>query len=145
MLIANPVLKRLSFDVLLKLKFSMLLALAFNAQLIASLSVKKTNSFRNTLQMNSSRYRVVDRSSFLQHYLFGASTIIVLPNPATAIEFVPASPSFNRSYQDAVEIVYAQRLAVDNILTVINDGNLEEAGFKILAGGTASANQKTPR
>lgn len=132
MLIANPVLKRLSFDVLLKLKFSMLLALAFNAQLIASLSVKKTNNFRNTLQMNSSRYRVVDRSSFLQHYLFGASTIIVLPNPATAIEFVPASPSFNRSYQDAVEIVYAQRLAVDNILTVINDGNLEEAGFKIM-------------
>ena len=53
--------------------------------------------------------------------------------PCNAIEFVPASPYFSGTYNDAIEIMYAQRLAVDNIVNVIiNDGNFEEAGFKIM-------------
>ena len=86
----------------------------------------------------------MDRSSFLDKatsLIIGATipstTIAVaivssLPNPANAIEFVPASPFFSGTYQDAVEIMYAQRIAVDNIANVIQDGNMEEAGFKVM-------------
>lgn len=116
------------FNELSNLKFMLLLILACNTQLVASFSVKETNV--RTLQINANRH-VVDRSSFLRN-TFGVATIITLPNPTKAIEFVPASPFFTGSYKDAVEIVYTQRLALDNIATVINDGNLEEAGFKIM-------------
>jgi hypothetical protein len=79
----------------------------------------------------------MDRSSFLdraKRALIGtiSSSIPVAIKPTNAIEFVPASPYFSGSYQDAVEILYAQRLAVDNIANVIYDGNMEEAGFKVM-------------
>mmetsp|Transcript_16728 Transcript_16728/g.26058 ORF Transcript_16728/g.26058 Transcript_16728/m.26058 type:complete len:236 (-) Transcript_16728:414-1121(-) len=87
----------------------------------------------------------MDRSSFLDKatsLIIGATipssttiavaTVSSLPNPANAIEFVPASPFFSGTYQDAVEIMYAQRIAVDNIANVIQDGNMEEAGFKVM-------------
>lgn len=86
----------------------------------------------------------MDRSSFLEKStsLFigitipsttvAAATIASLPNPTNAIEFVPASPSFSGTYQDALEIMYTQRIAVDNIANVIQDGNMEEAGFKVM-------------
>lgn len=86
----------------------------------------------------------MDRSSFLDKAtsLFIGTTIpsttvavaIIssLPIPTNAIEFVPASPFFSGTYQDAVEIMYAQRIAVDNIANVIQDGKMEEAGFKVM-------------
>jgi len=81
----------------------------------------------------------MSRSSFLEQvtsYIIGATitttTSVLLPNISNAIEFVPASPNFLGTYQDAVEIMYAQRLAVDNIGTVLNDGNVDEAGFKVM-------------
>lgn len=52
--------------------------------------------------------------------------------PTEAIEFVPASPSYQGTYQDAMEILSSQRLAVDNISEVISNGNLDEAGFKAM-------------
>eukprot|EP00547_Thalassionema_nitzschioides_P006504 CAMPEP_0194204240 /NCGR_PEP_ID=MMETSP0156-20130528/3827_1 /TAXON_ID=33649 /ORGANISM="Thalassionema nitzschioides, Strain L26-B" /LENGTH=162 /DNA_ID=CAMNT_0038930209 /DNA_START=441 /DNA_END=929 /DNA_ORIENTATION=- len=58
--------------------------------------------------------------------------MIGVPPAAEAIDFVPASPFFTGTYQDALEIVKTQRLAVDNISNVIQDGNLEEAGFKVM-------------
>ena len=86
----------------------------------------------------------MDRSSFLDKATgliigtiipgttIAATTISSLPNPTNAIEFVPASPFFSGTYQDAVEIMYAQRIAVDNIANVIQDGNIEEAWFKVM-------------
>ena len=77
------------------------------------------------------------RSSFLKSAItkpFVALTVIAVGKPSMtkAIEFVPASPSFSGSYQDAVEILYTQRLAIDNIGAVISDGKLDEAGFKVM-------------
>jgi len=81
----------------------------------------------------------MNRSCFLEQTLSAligttatTSMSMLFPSPTNAIEFVPASPYFFGTYQDAVEIMYAQRLAVDNIAKVIKDGNLEEAGFKIM-------------
>jgi len=85
----------------------------------------------------------MDRSSFLDKATgliigtiipgtIAAATISSLPNPTNAIEFVPASPYFSGTYQDAVEIMYAQRIAVDNIANVIQDGKIDEAGFKVM-------------
>ena len=86
----------------------------------------------------------MDRSSFLDKATgliigtiipgttIAATTITLLPNPTNAIEFVPASPFFSGTYQDAVEIMHAQRIAVDNIANVIQDGNIEEAWFKVM-------------
>ena len=86
----------------------------------------------------------MDRSSFLDKAtgLFigtiipgttiTATTISSFPTPTNAIEFVPASPFFSGTYQDAVEIMYTQRIAVDNIANVIQDGNIDEAGFKVM-------------
>ena len=86
----------------------------------------------------------MDRSSFLDKAtgLFigtmipgtaiTATTISSFPTPTNAIEFVPASPFYSGTYQDAVEIMYTQRIAVDNIANVIQDGNIDEAGFKVM-------------
>mmetsp|Transcript_10524 Transcript_10524/g.22950 ORF Transcript_10524/g.22950 Transcript_10524/m.22950 type:complete len:284 (+) Transcript_10524:196-1047(+) len=83
----------------------------------------------------------MSRSSFLEHFTSNtigaiatttATTSVLLPTISNAIEFVPASPNFSGTYQDAVEIMYAQRLAVDNIANVIDDGNIDEAGFKVM-------------
>ena len=51
---------------------------------------------------------------------------------AKAIDFVPASPYFSGTYKDAVEIIYTQRIAVDNIASVVEEGNIAEAGFKAM-------------
>mmetsp|Transcript_33760 Transcript_33760/g.62131 ORF Transcript_33760/g.62131 Transcript_33760/m.62131 type:complete len:205 (+) Transcript_33760:96-710(+) len=76
----------------------------------------------------------INRSCFLKQVVGTTiATITSVPAPSNAdIEFVPASPYFSGTYQDAVEIMYAQRIAVDNIASVINDGNIEEAGFKVM-------------
>jgi len=60
------------------------------------------------------------------------SSALTNTNVANAIDFVPASPFFGGTYKDAIEILYAQRIAVDNIGKVISDGNIEEAGFKVM-------------
>eukprot|EP00984_Skeletonema_dohrnii_P003136 scaffold1046_cov136-Skeletonema_dohrnii-CCMP3373.AAC.1 len=76
----------------------------------------------------------MDRSSFIGTII--PSTIAVATisslHPTNAIEFVPASPFFSGTYQDALEIMHAQRIAVDNIANVIQDGKIEEAGFKVM-------------
>lgn len=89
----------------------------------------------------------LERSDFIKHatnkLLFGttiARTIVVSPmlasisiaSPSNAIEFVPPSPFFRNTYSDALQIMYSQRIALDNIANVIADGNIEEAGFKIM-------------
>mmetsp|Transcript_25230 Transcript_25230/g.54345 ORF Transcript_25230/g.54345 Transcript_25230/m.54345 type:complete len:236 (+) Transcript_25230:108-815(+) len=86
----------------------------------------------------------MDRSRFLEHAVsriigntiavssITASIMVSSPSNAIAIDFVPASPYFSGTYQDAVEIMYAQRVAVDNIADVMKDGNTEEAGFKVM-------------
>ena len=77
------------------------------------------------------------RSSLLQiipycTILLPILTISSQPIPTNAIEFVPPSPYFTGTYQSAIEIVYAQRAAVDNIDKVITDGKLDEAAFKVM-------------
>ena len=79
----------------------------------------------------------IDRLSFFNRVISKSLGIILVvgsgsPAPSKAIEFVPASPSFQGTYQDAKEILYSQRLALDNIGDVISNGNMEEAGFKIM-------------
>lgn len=84
----------------------------------------------------------MNRSRFLEHAMRGIigntiaassiASIIASPTNANAIDFVPASPSFSGTYQDGIEIMYAQRLAVDDIANVIADGNMDEAGFKVM-------------
>lgn len=75
-----------------------------------------------------------DRSSFLRQLfgIMGGPILVGSTAAARAIEFVPASPYFEGTYRDAVDIVHAQRLALDNIGAVVADGNLEEAGFKAM-------------
>lgn len=60
------------------------------------------------------------------------TTIATHPTLSNAIEFVPPSPSFSYTYKDAVEVMQTQRLAVDNILNVIEEGEIDEAGFKVM-------------
>mmetsp|Transcript_12981 Transcript_12981/g.18910 ORF Transcript_12981/g.18910 Transcript_12981/m.18910 type:complete len:244 (-) Transcript_12981:223-954(-) len=81
----------------------------------------------------------IDRSDFLHSVLstnaaawFLASSTAIAPLPTLAIDFVPSSPYFSGSYADAIEILNTQRIACDNIVQVISDGNLEEAGFKVM-------------
>jgi len=77
----------------------------------------------------------MDRLSF-SRIICGTLGILIIgsgsPEPSNAIEFVPASPAFQGTYQDAKEILIAQRIAVNNISDVIANGNMEEAGFKIM-------------
>lgn len=87
---------------------------------------------------NYERSSVMDRSSFF-HSAFIRSTTAVTAVGATisseeakAIEFIPASPSFKGTYQDAIEILYTQRIALDNIQNVISNGKIDEAGFKVM-------------
>lgn len=87
-----------------------------------------------SISSSSSNYGM-DRSHFLKHaasIIAMTSVMSIQPPPSNAIEFVPASPYFSGTYQDAVEIMHVQRIAVDNIANVINDGNLDEAGFKVM-------------
>jgi hypothetical protein len=77
----------------------------------------------------------MDRFSFNRIICRNIGTLLVAglsPTASNAIEFVPASPAFQGTYQDAKEILYTQRIAVDNIANVISNGNLDEAGFKIM-------------
>jgi len=76
----------------------------------------------------------MNRSYFIEHAIMSSltTTIATHPTPSNAIEFVPPSPSFLYTYKDAVEIIQTQRLAVDNILNVIKDGSIDEAGFKVM-------------
>ena len=91
-------------------------------------------SSRETANKKSSQ-KEMNRSSFSRIIYQSIGTLLigsVDPTPSTAIEFVPASPSFQGTYQDAKEILSAQRIAVDNIANVISNGKMEEAGFKIM-------------
>ena len=79
----------------------------------------------------------MDRLSFFNRVISKSLGIILVgsagtPAPSNAIDFVPASPSFQGTYLDAKEILNAQRKALDNIGDVIANGNMEEAGFKIM-------------
>jgi len=77
----------------------------------------------------------MNRSHFIEHVIMSGiitTTISTHPTPSNAIEFVPPSPSFSYTFKDAIEIIQTQRLAVDNILNVIKDGNIDEAGFKVM-------------
>lgn len=75
-------------------------------------------------------------STILSSWCVTTTTTTIQPNNnhnyASAIEFIPASPNFKYSYQDGLEILATQRVACDNILAVISDGNLNEAAFKIM-------------
>ena len=78
----------------------------------------------------------LDRNAFFLQFFSRISSVAAIttsfPQLSEAIEFVPASPSYNGTYQDAMEILSSQRLAVDNISDVISNGNLDEAGFKAM-------------
>jgi len=76
----------------------------------------------------------MNRSHFIEHVIMSGitTTIATHPKPSYAIEFVPPSPSFSYTFKDALEIMQTQRLAVDNISNVIKDGNIDEAGFKVM-------------
>ena len=126
-----------AFILIISGKFSLIQGFSHSARKVDEL---KTQQPFATLH----RYTAaMDRSSFLDKATgliigtiipgtIAAATISSLPNPTNAIEFVPASPFFSGTYQDAVEIMYAQRIAVDNIANVIQDGNIEEAWFKVM-------------
>lgn len=76
---------------------------------------------------------VIDRRKLLKEaFLISTTAACCNIKHASAIEFVPASPNFKYSYQDGIEILSTQRVACDNIYTVISDGNLNEAAFKIM-------------
>jgi len=62
---------------------------------------------------------------------FAAVAGVACPSASNSIEFVPASPFYSGSYDDGREILQTQRLALDNVGTVLEDGNLAEAGFKV--------------
>lgn len=96
---------------------------------------------RRTFIRDGASYKdgvLINRSEFIVNNVrsvFAASAAaqaLNIPPCNAIIEFVPASPYFSGTYNDAMDIMYAQRLAVDNIINVINAGNLEEAGFKIM-------------
>ena len=75
----------------------------------------------------------MDRLRFLQHIgTTPIGTITITTFSSNTIKFAPPSPNFSGTYQDGVKIIRAQRLAVDNIVDVINYGNIEEAGFQIM-------------
>lgn len=80
------------------------------------------------------RQNNINRSTFISRLIFPTITTTIMPNqPSNAIEFVPPSPYFSGTYADAIEILNTQRLAVDNIATVLKDGSkLDEASFKIM-------------
>ena len=102
------------------------LTLLLWALLICNVQGFSHRTNQSTLTMN--------RSHFIEHVIIGGitATIATHPTSSNAIEFVPSSPSFSYTYKDAVEIIQTQRLAVDNISTVIKEGNIEEAGFKVM-------------
>lgn len=90
-----------------------------------------------TSALSSSSPQIIDRKTFLRRAgTFSATassfSIIQPIKDASGIEFVPASPNFNYSYQDGIEIISTQRIACDNIFSVISNGNLDEAAFKIM-------------
>jgi len=61
---------------------------------------------------------------------------VVQPVSASAIDTntIPSSTStpFQWDVSDAIDILSSQRLACDNIVNVIQDGNLNEAAYKII-------------
>ena len=93
---------------------------------------------QSKLSKLSTRTPLLPRKDFLRRIIISSTAIIttqLLPSSkhaAHAIEFVPASPSFSYTYKDAMDIFHAQRRACDNIITVIANGDLNEAGFKLM-------------
>lgn len=83
-------------------------------------SVSTTDAKTNT------KFSSESRRFFLNTMLLG------FPSISNAIEFVPASPSFQGTLTDAEEIISSQRLALNNIADVIRQGDIDEAGFKIM-------------
>lgn len=97
---------------------------AYNLEMVCGFSNEHSKSKVHMNFLDS-----MGRPSFLRKALISVMTI---PVSAKAIEFVPSSPFFTGTYQDAVDIMYTQRVALDNIASVINDGNMEEANFKLM-------------
>ena len=93
---------------------------------------------QSKLSKSSTRTPLLPRKDFLRRIIISSTAIIttqLLPSSkhaAHAIEFVPASPSFSYTYKDAMDIFHAQRRACYNIITVIANGDLNEAGFKLM-------------
>jgi len=93
-------------------------------------------------QKQQQQQQQLDRSRFLQRNaetLFVASaaafsSIVVNNQPVLASTTVSENPSSysEKYFSDAMEILISQRIACDNIISVIADGNLEEAGFKAM-------------
>lgn len=67
----------------------------------------------------------------LSNSTFTAIVGVACPSASNSIEFVPASPFYSGSYDDGQEILQTQRLALDNVGTVLENGNSAEAGFKV--------------
>ena len=78
-------------------------------------------------------FDIITRRQLIFRVGVGATMLTQFPcSAAKAIDFVPASPYFSGTYKDAVEIIYTQRIAVDNIASVVEEGNIAEAGFKAM-------------
>ncbi len=84
---------------------------------------------------NTSSNNRISREIFLKRVFVTSSALLLPPSnptPAIAADFVPASPFFSNTLNDAIDILSSQRIACDNIVDVINDGNLNEAAFKMM-------------
>ena len=95
----------------------------------SNLHVKKRCDFTEKAMSVTDGKRNIKFSS---RSYFLNTMLVVFPSISNAIEFVPASPSFQGTLTDAEEIISAQRLALNNIADVIRQGDIDEAGFKIM-------------
>lgn len=109
----------------------------------APIATRATIALRRSNLYVRNRYDFIEKSmsatdgktniKFSSRRLF-LNTMLVgfFPSISNAVEFVPASPSFQGTLADAEEIISAQRLALNNIADVIRQGDIDEAGFKIM-------------
>ena len=106
------------------------------AVLIASLALNsEVHSLARPLTLHARKdHDCQTRTKFireLSRLTFTAVAGMGCPSASNSIEFVPASPFYSGSYDDGREILQTQRLALDNMGTVLENGNLAEAGFKV--------------
>lgn len=101
-----------------------------NVEMVCGFSLQNNIPYVHSMNLDC-----VDRPSFLRNAFgcfFTTASVTAKPISAKAIDFTPSSPFFTGTYQDALDIMYTQRVALDNIASVINDGNIEEANFKLM-------------
>ena len=127
-------------NTIIQVMVSLFLVIGSNIRVAESFPLETNMKLQRILDTSDDNNNNMDksrRSSLLQiipycTILLPILTISSQPIPTNAIEFVPPSPCFTGTYQSAIEIVYSQRAAVDNIGTVITDGKLDEAAFKVM-------------